>query len=416
MQMILTANFAVLLGEVAVMFLLPLLNLHNDTLAAILDASMLMAISTPVMYLLLRKSELDFEVANRELGTKMAELNARARDSALLEEMGELMLATRNPEETYTIVARYIGRLFPGTNGSFYVLRNSRNSLEEAGAWGEPHHSEPWFGPEECWAFRRGKRHEVNDDAVELSCNHVRPKSKNRYCCLPMIANGEALGLLYIESSEEGSIHSEIFKFELLASLVEHIALALSNNRLQQKLKNQSIRDPLTGLFNRRFLEESLSKELHRALRKPEPVGVVMLDLDHFKSVNDEYGHDAGDALLRAVAAQLQKDLRIEDIACRLGGEEFVLILPGISLEHLQVRSVHLLRTLPELQIIHNGRLLKPITASMGLASFPQHGADPGTLLRAADSAMYVSKDHGRNCATVATSLEATSADKTAVF
>ena len=143
--------------------------------------------------------------------------------------------------------------------------------------------------------------------------------------------------------------------------------------------------------------DESFTKELHRAQRKPEPVGVLMMDLDHFKSVNDEYGHDAGDAVLRAVAAQIQKEVRVEDIACRMGGEEFVLIMPGISQEHLEKRAAQMVRTFPELRITHNGRQLKPVTVSMGLATFPQHGADAESLLRAADTALYASKHAGRN-------------------
>ena len=131
-------------------------------------------------------------------------------------------------------------------------------------------------------------------------------------------------------------------------------------------------------------------------------MGVIILDLDHFKSVNDEYGHDVGDVVLCEVAALLQKGLRMEDIACRLGGEEFVIILPGITIENLQVRADHLLLAFRALQVNHAGRLLKPLTASMGLACFPQHGADSESLLRAADAALYVSKNNGRNRATVA--------------
>lgn len=402
-RMILTANIAVLVGEVVAAMVLPLLNVHDGRIRAAMDSTVLVLISTTVMYFLLRKSELDLEIANRELGIKMSQLHARASDNVLLEEMGELMLATRNPEETYQVVARYIGRLFPGTDGGLYVLRPSRNILEEAGLWGNAHSSEPLFSPEECWAFRRGKRHQANDPDRDVFCAHIATKIRTQYCCVPMIANGEALGLLHIEWTERrNESDAADAKLELLNSVAEHIALALANNRLQQKLENQSIRDPLTGLFNRRFFEESLDKELHRAQRKPESLGLMMLDLDHFKTVNDEYGHDAGDAVLRAVSVQLQRELRLEDFVCRLGGEEFVIILPGISLDKLQVRADIMLRGLRNLPVAHSGRLLKPITVSMGLACFPQHGSNPESLLRAADATLYVSKNSGRNRATAA--------------
>jgi diguanylate cyclase (GGDEF)-like protein len=416
-QIILTANAAVLVGELLASMLLPVLGLHDSKIRAAMHSGILVIISTTVMYFLLRRSELELELANRALNLKMKELNARADDNALLEEMGALMLATRSPEETYQIVPRYIGRLFPGTQGGLYVLRHSRDVLEQAGQWGKAHESVSLFSPEECWAFRRGKLHYAKDPQRDLYCTHLDAKSGVPHCCVPMIANGESLGLLHIEWLQgSGEATAADSKLDLVTSVAEHIALALSNNRLQQKLENQSIRDPLTGLFNRRFLEESLNKELHRAQRKCEPVGLLMIDLDHFKAVNDEYGHDAGDAVLRAVAVQLQKELRLEDVVCRLGGEEFVIILPGISLEKLEARADIMLRALRNLPIAYSGRLLKPITASMGLACYPQHGTNPENLLCAADSALYISKNSGRNRATVAANQEAALAEPLAAL
>jgi diguanylate cyclase (GGDEF)-like protein len=421
-KMILTANFAIILGETAVMYMLPQLKLGNYALAIALDVLVLVVITTVFMRLVLGRAEFDLEAANRDLSLKVAELKARAQDTALLEEMGELMLTTRSPEETYDIVARYIGRLFPDTRGALYVLRHSRNALEEAGSWGDKHGSEPWFAPEDCWAFRRGKRHLVSDADANLTCGHMKVSGADRCCCVPMVANGDALGMLYIEATapagarvvpQAPGVVAEL-KLELLVLLVERVGLALANNHLQRKLESQSIHDPLTGLFNRRYLEESFQKELHRARRKQEHVGIIMLDLDHFKQVNDEYGHDAGDAVLKAVAVQLHKTIREEDIACRLGGEEFLLVLPGMPIEHLQRRADQLLCSLAEMRLSHAGRMLRPVTASLGLACFPGNGGDQAALLRAADQALYASKHAGRNRISVAAPVVDTSAEAVA--
>ena len=233
-QMILAANAAVVMGEVLVLTLFPFLEVEGGANWVLLDALVAAAVNTPVLFFLLRKSELDLEVANRELGAKLDELNAQAAASALISEVGELMLVTRSLEETYEIVARYAGQAFPGTRGSLYVLRHSRNLLEQASGWGEASSSEPWFAPDECMGFRRGKQHQVMEPGRGICCGHVSLKLQNPYCCVPMIANGEALGMLHIEY-EPGVLGN--FEQRMLSSLVELIALALSNNHMQQKLK-----------------------------------------------------------------------------------------------------------------------------------------------------------------------------------
>jgi len=150
--------------------------------------------------------------------------------------------------------------------------------------------------------------------------------------------------------------------------------MALSNFRLRQKLQEQSIRDPLTGLYNRRYLEETLERELLRARRAGHPVSVIMLDIDHFKKFNDTYGHEAGDFILQAVARTIQKSVRAEDIVCRYGGEEFTVILPGLELKKAVSRAELILDSVRHLEINYGGSLLKNLTISAGVAAFPEHG------------------------------------------
>jgi diguanylate cyclase (GGDEF)-like protein len=184
--------------------------------------------------------------------------------------------------------------------------------------------------------------------------------------------------------------------------MAEHIAMALSNLRLHETLRSQSIRDPLTGLFNRRFMEESLALELRRAVRNQRPLGVIMLDLDQFKRFNDTHGHDAGDTLLRELSTLVQTNIRGEDIACRYGGEEFTLILPEGSAEVTQQRAEALREAIKRLDVLHRGQPLGRVTASLGVAVFPAHGRTGEALLQAADAALYLSKDAGGDRVTLA--------------
>jgi diguanylate cyclase (GGDEF)-like protein len=178
--------------------------------------------------------------------------------------------------------------------------------------------------------------------------------------------------------------------------------MALSNLKLHETLRSQSIRDPLTGLFNRRFMEESLELELRRATRNQRPLGVIMLDLDHFKHFNDTFGHEAGDTLLRELGTFLQSNIRAEDIACRYGGEEFTLILPEGNAEVTLQRANFLREAIKRMDVKHRNQPLGRITASMGVALFPEHGRTRDALLTASDDALYRSKEEGRDRVTVA--------------
>ena len=178
-------------------------------------------------------------------------------------------------------------------------------------------------------------------------------------------------------------------------TVAEDMALALANLRLRETLRSQAIRDPLTGLFNRRYLEETMERELNRVKRQGISLGVIMMDLDHFKEYNDTFGHSAGDELLSALGILLKSQIRGEDIACRYGGEEFLLILPGASLEVALERAESLRQAVKEMHQHHQG--LKPTTLSLGVAVYPDHGDTGLQLIQAADAALYRAKQAGRD-------------------
>lgn len=170
----------------------------------------------------------------------------------------------------------------------------------------------------------------------------------------------------------------------------------------QLELNLQAMRDPLTNLYNRRQLDEGLHREILRARRVGAPVGVMAIDVDHFKNINDTLGHEAGDSVLRGIAEKLAGCVREEDIACRAGGEEFVIIMPGTGRTALRGRAEAVRRVIEEARIPSGGRTLK-LTVSIGLASFPAYGDSGPAVLRAADAALYKAKAMGRNRVTICT-------------
>jgi diguanylate cyclase (GGDEF)-like protein len=230
--------------------------------------------------------------------------------------------------------------------------------------------------------------------------------------CVPMMAHGEALGLLYLDARSSKDLKNAAISSESIASeeslartFAEQSALALANLNMRDILKMQSIRDPLTGLFNRRYMEEALDGELKRASRKKSSFGVLMIDVDHFKKLNDTFGHEAGDAVLRSLGSLLKTHFRGEDIVCRYGGEEFTVILPETSAEVVQKRSVDLCEAIKQMPVQHRGQPLHSVSLSIGVAMYGEQGTTGDSLLRSADSALYLAKQQGRDQVVVASAI-----------
>jgi len=217
------------------------------------------------------------------------------------------------------------------------------------------------------------------------------------YLCLPMLAQGEAIGILHLRSPAPGNENSLETVAQLAGTMGEGVALALANLKLRETLRRQAIRDDLTGLFNRRYMEETLERELHRVARLGIPLGLAMLDLDHFKNYNDTFGHHAGDELLRTLGRLIRSQIREDDIACRYGGEEFIIIMPGASQEVTLERTEQMRQCVKQIHELRPNQFLHPITISIGLAIFPDNGASGSALIQAADTALYQAKKEGRD-------------------
>ena len=333
----------------------------------------------------------------------LADSERQSRDAAKLTELVDILQSCQTTDEAYNIIRDTLPATLAARSGALCITSPSRNIVEAVAIWGEIPVTEKTFRPDDCWALRRGKIHRVPKPASSLRCAHVSASLTDGCVCVPLAAQGETLGVLYLECPAGSSTTSQPQPQDRLEALArqamavgERISLALANLRLREVLRGQSLRDPLTGLFNRRYMEESLERELQRAIRNNLAVALLMIDIDHFKRFNDTFGHQAGDTLLRALGDFLTKRTRGQDAACRYGGEEFALILSGASAEAAFKRAELLREDLKHLTVEYTGHVLGSVTLSIGVAAYPGYGTAEA-LVKAADQALYRAKSEGRD-------------------
>jgi len=338
------------------------------------------------------------------------ELEVRTQQTTSLNEMGSLLACSGTVKEACDVVAKSVSKLFPDApSGALYLFRSSRDLIEAAVRWGKKDSLPPTFPPDACWSLRRGQPHWSGRRGNEISCQHLTTSSTTESLCIPMVAQGNTIGVLHLEfesaaelQDESGAESFRDSRQGLAISAASQIALSLASLQLRETLREQSIRDPLTRLFNRRFLEESLDRELQLAGRKRQSIAVLFLDLDHFKRFNDTFGHDAGDLVLQSLADLFRNFFRATDICCRYGGEEFAIILPESTPQDAAIRADALRSEVKSLRLHYKKQPLGPLTISAGVAAFPEHGSTFEELLKIADQCLYESKNRGRDLVTVA--------------
>jgi diguanylate cyclase (GGDEF)-like protein/PAS domain S-box-containing protein len=336
---------------------------------------------------------------NLELNERLGELKQHAYESRLLSEMASMLQVCLRADEAYQVIERHLGLLFPAERGALYILRQEQKELVAVSTWGDWTPATEPFWLDDCWGLRRGHAHLALEDTLDLRCAHLGPAPPDTSLCVPLVAQGETLGVLFVCCDV---VDLSQAKQNLAQMVADEIALALSNLSLRDSLRQQSIRDALTGLFNRRFMSESLRHLLARRARTQGVVSLVLLDIDHFKKLNDTFGHDAGDTALREVAAVLQSNVREGDIVCRYGGEEFLLVLPDAGLEAATRQAERICDSIRRLNLTLKKHPIGPLTVSAGVACAPEHGTSSDVLLRAADTALYAAKTGGRDRVCVA--------------
>lgn len=359
------------------------------------------------IYIVARSLNEQAESARRS--TSLAHSNAElAQQSALRAErlsitanLLQALDSVKTPPELERVLPVFLRKLLPDTSGAVYLYRNSRDVLELKASWGTVEDAPPTVVPSECWSLRLGKVHLASSDH-DLRCDHGTTWLSNHatQTCVPMISQGDVIGLLVIAGDRHDDDAGDGAH---IATLAEQLSLAISNVLLRNTLRYQSTVDPLTGLYNRRFFDESLKRELARTQRSASVCSVVMVDLDHFKRINDTYGHDGGDLVLQAASRTLLQRVRASDVACRYGGEELVLMLPDCDAQEAAKCAEAIRQTLTEIVIQHQGATISGISASFGVAQWRGDHEQEADPLQAADRALYAAKKAGRNRVVVAT-------------
>ena len=448
MRLLITLTVAIFVTEILIMFALGVARLDNPLAEAGIDAFALTAFLFPVLYLgvfkaiavkndalttsernlLAGRDELerridertaDLAAVNMTLERSIRISDAQRRSAVLLGETVRLLQACQNSGEAYNIIAKQFQGLLPDTAGALYVFKSSRNLLERAVDWNSStEFSAASFQPEECWALRMGRLHQATTDGKSVRCQHFAANASPTVC-VPVVASGEVLGSLSfclgrkpveerttavgdeVRQYNDNSDEVEQQEIEYLSIMGESVAIALANIRLREALRDQAVHDKLTGLFNRRFMDEVLDLELSRVERDKASLAVVMMDVDHFKKFNDRHGHDAGDMVLAALGGCLLRQTRKSDICCRYGGEELLVVLPDTDAAAAASWADTLRQAIENMILSHQGQQLGPVTVSCGVASYPLNANNKAELVKAADEALYRSKADGRNRVTV---------------
>lgn len=324
------------------------------------------------------------------------------RRTAELFTMTDMLQAAETNDEAAAVLMVTARRLLPGHGAALYVLNSARDRLDLARSWDMPgeHIEHGGLAPGDCWAIRRGKTHLNAPDEGGLCCAHHN--GYNSALEIPLMAGGHVQGLLII--TNEGALHrgevedGTTITSKLGQALADSMSLALSNIALRDKLRVQSLRDPLTGLYNRRYMEDTLERFLALASRGGGSTAVIMIDLDNFKALNDDYGHAKGDAVLRDVSAQIIGALRPADVVCRYGGEEIVAILPDCPLDDAASKAEQIRLRIHGLSEAHGCA----ISASIGVSALPETSARGEELIPDADAVLYMAKASGKNRVIVA--------------
>lgn len=330
--------------------------------------------------------------------SQIQDINDRKQNENIISNLGKMnsmLQLCHDSSKAYDIICKTASEIFPSLSGGLGIFNKSTKVQNTVGTWGNNSLLQPLFQSDDCWAFRSGNIYITNAYKNGAICRHFEVAPQGMYLCVPLIVKNQILGMLNFSASEGHIITS--YQQQIINNFSELVKLSLSNIQLKEALSEQAIHDPLTGLLNRRYLYDVLPKMLELTDQTNQRLCVCMIDLDHFKSVNDQHGHDAGDEVLKYFAHLLKNSFRKTDITCRYGGEEFIVVLVDSDIEHAysQIEQLRLNMTKAKIAI-SSGELPSP-TLSAGLAEAPQHGKSISDILHAADSALYTAKETGRN-------------------
>ena len=329
---------------------------------------------------------------NRQLEEKTLELEAKKRELIYLSDMADMLYSCEFEDEVYQVVALTCSKLFPNMSGCINIIANSKNYVQINSTWGSERSSKEVFSLSDCWALRRGKLNLFSPCNAGLMCSHLIPPVSGAHLCVPLFGQGEVIGILHINALEEISREDQ----QITEIIARTLGIALNNLSIKQRLTYDSLRDGMTQLFNQSYMQNITEQRLAEAERSGQPLSVIFLDIDNFKSYNSHYGHMTANIVLQELAKLLLKSIRSFDIACRWGGEEFVIVMPNMTLETLRKRVEQLRVDVEQMQLKDGDQILKSITASFGIA-VSEPGITVKDLLNRANQAMLEAKRTGKN-------------------
>jgi diguanylate cyclase (GGDEF)-like protein/PAS domain S-box-containing protein len=342
------------------------------------------------------RAENEIVKLNHQMADTLAVLQRRESDLTTIAKLSDMLQSCRAVTEAYPVIAETAASLFPLASGSLAMVNAETQDLVRVSAWGpEPPWSLPGFQEADCRALRTDQAYESTGAERRVPCQHLNAGPGKCCLCIPLKVQGKTRGLVSLVLAE-GCAFDDATR-QVLHSFADVVKLSLANLQFRESLVEQAFRDPLTGLFNRRYLMETLPREIRRAQRRGSPVTIAMLDIDHFKRFNDVYGHDAGDLVLAQLALEFAGSLRADDVACRYGGEEFLFLLPDCSLAAAYQRMTDICVKIRRRDNIFRGKTLPGTTLSIGLAALSDSLSTSESLITAADKAMYTAKRMGRD-------------------
>ena len=314
--------------------------------------------------------------------------------------MNDLLQLCQNSSEAFSVIKKSAENLFPDCSGGL-TINNLGNQQKIAVQWGKCHLLQPQFPSNNCWAYRSANEYdvEVDDPSGKLICQHYLETPSGFYICIPLMLHSRIMGILnFYTKGSNISLNTR----QAISLFSDTLKLSLANIQLQEKLQQEATHDPLTNLYNRRFLNETLPRELKRLTQENQTLCVAMFDLDNFKQFNDKYGHDAGDEVLKFVANILIQNSRGNDIACRFGGEEFIVVFVNTQIQKVYPYLEKIRKEINKVKLYYEGGFLPQITISIGVSEAPTHGLTSERIIRCADKALYAAKEAGKDQIAVA--------------
>jgi diguanylate cyclase (GGDEF)-like protein len=358
------------------------------------ERSDLLAVSHKEISMLNKDLEGKVKTRTKELERANNLLEKNNEFVVLKNELLSLMQGCSSVKEVLVLAGEFFKKIFPNNNGRIYFYNRHTLLLDLVSFWDDGNKKAPEvMRVSDCFALRYFHLYRVMGLKSEMICNHMlQENNESPYFCLPIVDSENIFGLINLDIPYDGQVHLK----ESIESIEKAISLTCVNLDLRGRLQYDAIHDPLTGLYNRRYFEESLIREIMKSHRVPVSFTVLMIDVDNFKNVNDKYGHQMGDEVLKSIANMLKYEVRATDVACRFGGEEFVVMMET-SQEYAYKRAEQLCKDTAVLKFTVGNNTISGVTISIGLAVYPKHGNSMAQLIKNSDEALYKAKNLGKN-------------------